>query len=243
MVEVSGLSTTAHQLFVNWLNGLLENYSSGVYDSFVQRIVSNFSVQKTNLLFQELYLPNGKEFYGYFVVTNFDSNELKLYFFNSSGNFLYYNFTEINNLLVITSENLVSEFFPEIAISLYNSEQILSEYTLTIYFETLFGIKFPVFYLRKLDGLVIAKGIMDVIYNTRKSSSYNVYIDPDGIINKYLVKNLSTLKIKLEIPIFENFTIPYEIKSESYAYVPVTPYSTSFLETAVKYSKISYNII
>ena len=99
-------------------------------------------------------------------------------------------------------------------------------------YEFHFGIKYPALIIKTLDGVIIAKGLMDVPYDLRESSTYAVEVRPLDDFEKFELSNISNQLVITRIPLLQDFSIEYKIPPKTKVYIPVTKWSDYFLRTA-----------
>lgn len=240
-IQVDSNSTISHKLFGDWLNGLLANYVSGFWDSLVTNIILNFSVQKTNLILQEMHDATGRNLLGFLIFSNTEGLEKEVFYFNNQGVPTHYCKQGIDSILNIDPQGEVIEFFTENEITLVSPTE--PSKTLGIYLHFYFGSKFPMMYFKELSGAIVSRGILDVNYENDERGVYKAVIVPDISNGQYHVILLNLMKTTFEIPIFPDFTVKYTVGVGQSFLVPNTPSTLSYLKEASANGSIKYKLI
>lgn len=227
----------AHTQFVAWLNDLLINYVTGFWDAPVKALLNVSFLKESQLFFQELYGPNGDEYMGFFVVITSDSLDQWLLVFDVDGQPTHYIDSGINTIFEVSQGGILTRFWPNNSLNLDTGDRFIA-----VYYEEWFGVKFPMVYIKLTDGTPIAKGLLDTLYEGRTSGTYTCRFWPEDTVDTYLVTNLTSAMLKLQVPLSDTHLEPYTVSPNGTTLIPKTTQSDYYLRELKKLGTIKFRL-
>lgn len=237
-ILVGAETTSAHDLFIGWLNSLLNNYVVGFYDNAIRNVIDLSFIKEHNCFIQELYNVDGTAMIGFITIipTNTSLNSIIMvhgldgvpYLYNDTNGADIFQFNEVGRMV---------KFFENVTINLYNTSDYFNHVTPNhtecfITFEKFFGIKYPAIKVKSVGtNGIIGKGYMSVPYDGMEFSSYMANIIPLNELPQYIIENITEIDIELEVPVLKDLTIKYIVKSKKFIQVPQTEFTKQFFES------------
>lgn len=233
IIEVGANTKPAHGIFLGWLNSLIENYVSSFYDDAIKNIIMLSFIREHNCFMLEMYKNFGTEDAGFLTMLPTDSTKgiLMLHDKNTGKPYLY-NDENINDILEFNSDGRLVRFFENVVIPMRDEDGVAGAECF-ITFEDFYGVKAPMLIVRYIgSNTVIGKGYLDVPYEGRYSGAYMVNNVPLDNFEKYQIKNISKMDVTVDIPVLKNLSIRYIIPAGQFVVVPITEFTTYFVETS-----------
>lgn len=239
----TGTNTTlSHGIFISWLNGLLENYVPGFYDSAVGNILAASFIRKHSLFLQELYDEDGKGAQlGFITVLPTDSTQNILMVHNMEGDPVMYNNTDIPNIMVFDTHGVLTQFYENVVIPLHAPDGTPSG-ELFISFQFIFGNKCPMLIVKDGQGNITSMGMLDADFEGRSSGSYLVETVPLDEVQKIQLTNITEVSMKVSIPILPKLYVDYVIEPRKSILVPLTPLSDYFVRNSVDLGSLTFKL-
>lgn len=239
----TGNTTLSHGLFISWLNSLLVDYVPGFYDDAIQNILQLSFIRKHSLLMVEQYPVTGfGNMLNFITVLPTDRVNNILMVHDMDGKPYLYNKTDVSNLFVFDTDGILTRFYENVVIPLYNPDGS-TEYELFITFMDVFGIKAPLLKLRLTGGVEKSAGLLDVPFEGRYSGSYLVDTTPMDEVPQIQITNISDGVLKISIPLLPKLTVDYTILPKRAILVPVTPLSDYFVRKGQTLDAIKYKFL
>jgi hypothetical protein len=238
-------STVSHVALVNYLNNANANPDSSVfYENLAAPIAANTLIKETYVFLNELYEDDGTTLAGFFVVGFLDNIIWKLFLFDARGNPVSYCFTGVSGVFTLDDYGNIIYFVSDNPLVLTMVDGSPNQ-ALNILFKSYYGNTYPMVEVSNpAGGQVLSRGIMDVLYDGRASSSYVVFIDDENPVGKFLVTNLTNADINVNIQLDPVFSFPYKIPANGTCVIPNTPTSAYHLQQMYQTLKsITYTII
>lgn len=242
-IQVGANTRPAHESFISWLNGLLNQYVTSFYDEAIQNILTVSFIREHHSFIQELYLKGGKEYVGFMSILPTDTTNYILMIHGVDGVPYLYNKTNGADLFNFDSEGKLTNFFENVTIPLYDQYGNTSAECF-ITFKELYGIKVPM-YVIKMSGsnYLVGEGYVDFNYDTKYSGTYMVETAPLDSTTYYEVINETVSTIVLDVPILEDFNLQYEFRPKQVAKLPYTEYTEYFLRQMKELGTLKYKLI
>lgn len=242
-IAVGSNTKQAHEKFISWLNGLLNQYVSSFYDVAIQNILTVAFIKRHKCFIQELYLNGGKQYVGFMTVLPTNTTDYILMIHQPDGVPYLYNKTEGSKLFNFNSQGILTNFFEDITIPIYN-EDGTSDKECFISFRELYGIKIP-FYTIKFTGTnnLIGEGFVDFNYEGKFSGTYMADTAPMDEVSYFEVTTDSVTTIVLNVPILKDFELQYEFKPNQTVLIPYTDTTEYFLRQMKELGTIRYKLI
>lgn len=237
-------SSIPHKQFIGWLNSLLTDYKSGVWDKAVKNLLEMVFIREVKFLMIELFYPSGEgEPLGYLVIMPTDTRKsLMLLMTGSEVN--CYNSEDMENFISFTTDGNITNFQENLVLDLKNPVTKQKEAEVFISIQKCFGMLLPKLFIRDTAiNEIKAVGVLDIDYEGRKSGSYIVETSPIDIVKKIAITNITGVKMKLSIPIVTDFTLDVEINSKETITIPNTKLSNYFVRNSVDLDTFEYKIL
>ena len=234
-IMVGTTTTTVHNLFITWLNGLLNNYVAGFYDNAIKNIIDLAFIREHFSFLQEIYSEDGTTLVGFISVipTNTSLNSVLLYH-DITGKPIYYNDVNGADLFSFDENGIMNKFFENVTINLKTEDDWLNntnsnQIECFISFEEFFGMKYPAIKVKNTgSNTIIGKGLLNVPYENMSFGSYMVETKPLGDISYYLVENTTKMVIEVDVPVLKDLNIKYVVKAGMAVQVPKTEFTEYF---------------
>lgn len=229
----------AHKSYINWLNGLLNNYISSFYDDAVQNIIKLSFIRDYRSFIQELYDNNGLILTNFLSVMPTDTTNFLLMIHNvSDGQPILYNKEDVASLFEFDSSGALIKFYENTTINLFNPEGTIEAYCY-ITFEDWFGIKCPMLYIKEAGtDTFIGKGMVDIIYSNKYSGCYMVENTPLDDYPHFRIFNVTKLNITMDVPLLTGLNIRYEIAANTFVDIPITKWSSYFFRQGEEFDGV-----
>lgn len=219
----------AHQSYIDWLNGLLNDYVSSFYDEAVKNIIKLSFIKEHNSFIQELYQADGRVLSGFLSVMPTDTTNFLMMVHNiGSGKPFLYNKENGADLFEFDSLGRLIRFYENVTVDLYNSDGTVVAECYTA-FEDWFGVKCPMFYIKeKGTNALIGKGFIDIIYSDKYSGCYMVRNKPLDEYPHFKITNVTKAQITMDVPILTDLSVRYTIPANTSVEIPITEWSDYF---------------
>lgn len=232
-----------HGTFVSWLNSLIDTYTPGFYDSAISNLI-NLAFLKRNVMYiQELFAENGAGDPTYFItVIPTDTVDNILMVHTMDGLPIAYNDTDVFNIFEFTGGGIVSKFYENVIIPLYNTAGDKT-HEIFVTFQDKYGIKCPMLRLKEFPSQeVIGYGILDMDFSGRYSGSYNVENNPFRKQSYIEIENKTNMVITAKIPILPKLATEYKIMAKGKIQIVLTPQTEYFVKNGIDLDSLKYRI-
>lgn len=242
-IQIGTTTKLAHEKFILWLNGLLNQYVTSFYDEAVQNILTVAFIKEHYCFIQELYRNSGKEFVGFMSILPTDTTNYILMIHNAEGVPYLYNKTNGADLFNFDSEGKLVNFFENVTIPLYDVYgNTYAECFIT--FKQLYGIKVPMYVIKMVgSNYTFSEGYVDFPFDTKFSGTYMVNTIPIGDFPYYEVTSTSVSTIVLDIPILKDLNLQYEFQPNRIVKIPYTEHTEYFLRQMKELGNLKYKLV
>jgi hypothetical protein len=237
-IQYSVDTRAVHKQFIDWANGLLSTYTTGIWDDAIRNVLVAAFIQKTVVFLQEMYSLDGRTLKGYLMVTDADTTYRALYFDYAAGYPVYYCNNGLEEMMEL-NDGVVKQFYTNTETTFHGSQDV----KLVLTYEFVFGIKMPMATLLTPSGEFIAKGALDMIYDLRTSGTYSAEILPLDEISIIELTNKTKSVLTFELPILPGFSVKYVIKPNQTVVVPRTKSSEYFIRTSFEQNSMIYRFL
>ncbi len=243
VINIGVTTRPGHTKFIEWLNGLLANYVTGFWDYTVSNMLQVAFTMEYNVFIQELYVKDGYEFAGFFVISGLTSETKQLIYFDKDGNPVGHNITGVGTMLDFDSNGILHNFFPDVTLPIYDADDNVI-FNLQLEYQERYGIKnVTVLFRNAGDTATISRGLLDIVYVGRFGPTYAGSTKPFSALPQYLVTNNTGGVKEIQIPIFTNFSVSFRFAVGQVVYVPVTDWTTHFLKQAAQSNGLGYILV
>lgn len=242
-IQIGSQTRPAHQAFINWLNGLLNQYVSSFYDQAIQNILTVSFIKEHRCFIQELYTEDGTELVGFMSVLPTDTTGFILMVHNVDGVPYLYNNINGADLFNFDAKGNLSNFFENVTV-LLNDVHGNSAAECYITFREMYGANLATYIVKRIGiNVVIGEGILDFPFEGKTSGSYMVQNTPLDAISKYEVTNITKAVLEIDVPILKDFNIRYTFKPNIMVVLPVTDHVDYFLRQMKEIGNLKYRLV
>ena len=233
LIKVPENTRTAHKVFIEWVNSLMEHYVPSFYDEAITNFIELCFMKKHYSIILEVYSDKGDTLMGFLsVLPTSTVNPIMMFHPIETGVPICYNKTDVNSLFKFKPDGSLQEFEENMVIYMYDSYNDIS-HEVFITFKDMYGLTVPMVHLRNRRGSVISSGILDAPTDKYASGSYQIENMPVEAYPRLRVDNLTDSKMEFKVPILENFEIPYSLPAKGTIFVPHTDWSKYYLNNLV----------
>jgi hypothetical protein len=242
IIYIGDDTTQVHGVFIGWLNGLLNNYTSGFWDDAVDAMVTGAFITKTYGHMQEMYNEEGDTLLGYVTVTPTNSANTGLLVHDATTGVPYmYTYDNLHLLFTFDATGILTGFTANNTIPLLDADGITSSHEAYIGYENHWGIKIPFLYIiEKATNNKIMRGAVDVWYQDRLSPSYAVKNVPTDSMRVLKIRNVGRNEIRMDFPVFKGYFMELNLKRNRTALIPSTELSRHFAKDLKNAGNITY---